>query len=133
MQKRKDQEKTYNGGEWTEARFNSFIKSGLRSASQRWPPKYRVLSRALVGTKINPASGRLAKHYLCSKCGQEFPAKLVEVNHIQSVVPTTGFTTWDELIARLFCEEYGLEVCCKPCHKAITKLENEERKKLKND
>lgn len=124
-------EKPYNGGEWTEARYFSFIKSALRSASQRWPPKYRVLNRACVGTKINPASGRLAKHYVCACCLNEFVAKLVQVNHIQPVIPVTGFDSWDATIRRLFCEEDGLELLCIPCHKKITLQENLERKENK--
>lgn len=124
-------ERKYNNGEWTEARFNSFIKSALRSASQRWPPKYRVLSRACVGTKTNPRTGRLAKHYLCQSCKNEFVAKDVEVNHIIPVIPISGFDDWGKTIERLFCEEDGLEVLCKPCHKSLTKQENEERKRNK--
>jgi 5-methylcytosine-specific restriction endonuclease McrA len=120
--------KTYNNGQWTEARFNSFVKSALRSASQRWPPKYSVLSEACVGQKENPKSGRLAKFYLCNKCKGEFVAKEVEVNHILPVIPTSGFDSWDNVITRLFCERDNLEVLCKPCHKEITKQENKERK-----
>lgn len=119
---------SYNNGTWTVARFNSFVKSALRSASQRWPPKYTVLSKACVGQKVNPASGRLAKFYTCNKCKVDFPAKNVEVNHIVPVVPVSGFDSWDNVISRLFCEEDGLEVVCKPCHKLITKEENQERK-----
>lgn len=120
--------KTRNNNEWTEARFNSFIKSGLRSLSQRWPPKYRTLSKACTGTRINANTGRMAKHYQCSKCSLDFPLKQVEVNHRIPVVPVTGFDSWDKVIERLFCEEDGLEVVCKPCHKDITKEENSSRK-----
>lgn len=126
-----EKEKPYNGGEWTEARYFAFVKGGLRSASQRWPPKYKVLNRAFVGSRINQKSGRLAKHYLCGNCQDSFPAKDVEVNHILPVIPVTGFDNWDGVIKRLFCEETGLEVLCKPCHKIITKQENEERKLYK--
>ena len=120
--------KTYNNGEWTQARFNSFVKSALRSASIRWPPKYQKLSEALVGTKVNQKTGRMAKHYECNLCKGHFPAKDVEVNHILPVVPIEGFTSWDVIIERMFCEKDGLEVVCKPCHKTITKQENDERK-----
>lgn len=120
--------KTYNGGEWTDAKYFAFVKGGLRSASQRWPPKYKVLSKAYVGTRINLRTGRMCKHYACNGCGLAFPTKDVEVNHIIPVILTTGFDSWDGVISRLFCEEEGLEVLCKPCHKAITKQENEERK-----
>lgn len=121
-------EKTRNNNEWTEARFVSFIKSALRSASQRWPPRYRVLHAAFVGKRTNPASGRLASFYKCNTCLQEYVVKDVQVNHIVPVVPTTGFISWDDTINRLFCEADGLEVLCIPCHKKITQQENLERK-----
>lgn len=120
--------KTRNNGEWTEARFNSFVKSALRSASQRWPPKYQVLNEAYVGKHINKSSGRLAKHFKCSVCLNDFPQKEVEVNHIIPVVLLSGFDSWDGIISRLFCEADGLEVVCKPCHRGITSNENKERK-----
>lgn len=125
---KQEKEKPYNDGEWTKARYFSFIKSILRGGSQKWPPKYKVLSRAYIGTRTNPASGRLAKHYRCAACLGEYVAKDVEVNHKLSVIPISGFDSWDGVIERLFCEEDGLEVLCKPCHKIITKQENEERK-----
>ena len=118
----------YNGGRWTQARYNSFIKSALRSASQRWPPRYETLNDACVGQRINPASGRLAKFYTCNGCKQIFPAKDVEVNHKIPVVPTEGFDNWNNVIKRMYCEKEGLEALCKPCHKATTKRESEERK-----
>lgn len=121
-------EKPRCNGEWTEARFNSFVKSALRGASQRWPPKYQTLQDAFVGIKTNPKTGRQAKHFHCRACGLDFPQKEVEVNHIVPVVPVEGFDSWDGVISRMFCEKDGLEVLCKPCHKAVTKQENELRK-----
>lgn len=120
--------KPRNNGEWTEARYRGFIKSALRSASQRWPPRYRALDAAYVGRYTNAATGRLAKHYKCNSCQENFPQKEVEVNHVIPVVPVSGFDSWDGVIQRLFCEQEHLEVLCKPCHKTLTKLENEERK-----
>lgn len=125
-------QKSRNGGEWTESRYTSFVKGGLRSASQRWPPKYKVLNEACIGQQVNPKSGRLAKFFTCNICKESFPAKEVEVNHKIPVVPLTGFDSWDALIERLFCEKEYLEVCCKPCHKRITKQENTERKNERN-
>ena len=121
----------YNGGLWTQARYNSFIKSALRSASQRWPPRYQVLNDACVGQKVNPSSGRLAKFYTCNACKETFTAKDVEVNHKIPVVPVEGFDSWDGVISRMYCEKEYLETVCKPCHKKITKQESEERKSNK--
>lgn len=124
--------KPYNNGEWTQARFNSFVKSALRSASQRWPPKYGCLSEAYVETKVNTKTGRMAKHYKCNRCLGAFPAKDVEVNHIVPVVPVDGFDSWDNVISRLFCEKDGLEVVCKPCHRSVTDEENKSRRAKKD-
>ena len=126
-------DKPYNNGQWTSARYNSFIKSALRSASQRWPPRWDVLNEAKQGKKINRASGRLAEHYKCNRCKDSFPAKEIEVNHIVPVVPVEGFSTWDEVIRRMYCEKDGLETLCKPCHKLITKGENEQRKNISGE
>jgi ribosomal protein S26 len=100
----------------------------LRSASQRWPARYQTLNDAYIGQKINKESGRIAKHFTCSKCKEAFPQKSVEVNHIIPVVPVTGFDDWNGVIERMFCEKEHLEVVCKVCHKIITQQERDERK-----
>lgn len=113
-----------NGGKWTEARFNSFVKSALRAASRRWPPKYETLNEACTGQKINRKTGRLAKHYKCNSCKEEFPAKDVQVDHINPIInPEIGFTSWDDVINSMFCEADNLQVLCTTCHKAKTALE----------
>lgn len=118
----------WNNGLWTQSRFNSFIKSALRSASVKWPARYGVLNASFVEQKINPESGRLAKFYACNKCKGHFTAKNVEVNHIEPVVPVSGMDSWDNVIERMFCEAEGMETLCKPCHRAVTKEENNKRK-----
>lgn len=119
-----------NGGEWTEARFKSFVTSALRAASRRWPPKYKALKEAFVSRKVNAKTGKLAMHYKCAECKQLFVAADVNVDHIKPVVdPKKGFTTWDNFIERMFCEIKNLQVLCKPCHKIKTNQEKIERKK----
>lgn len=118
----------YNNGQWTEGRFNSFVKSALRSASRRWPPKYETLAAAYVGKQVNPKTKREGKHYRCASCGGHFPSSTVQVDHIKPVVdPELGFTSWDDVINSMFCEKDNLQVLCKPCHAEKTKLEKEQR------
>lgn len=127
MAKKEPKEKPYNDGQWTQARFNSFIKSALRKASTRWPPGYGALNDAFVGSAINPESGRMCKHYMCAGCGESFPAKRVAKDHIVPVIdPETGFTTWDEVIKRLFCEKDGYQILCDGCHDNKTQEERGE-------
>jgi hypothetical protein len=122
--------KTRNGGEWTEARFRSFIISALRAASRRYPVKWAVLRNALIGKLVNKETGKLAQHYVCAKCNTHFPAASVVVDHIRPVVDTmTGFVDWNTYIERMFCEADGMQVLCKPCHDEKTARERQERKK----
>jgi hypothetical protein len=122
-----------NGGKWTEARYRSFVTSTLRAGSRKWPPKYETLNAAKTEKKINKATGRLAQHYLCAMCEQEYTQKNVQVDHIKPVVdPKKGFVSWDTYIDRMFCEGKNLQVLCKVCHVEKTKLEKEISKKYAN-
>lgn len=113
--------KTWNSGNWTEGRFNSFVTSTLRSGARRWAPKYETLNAAKTEKKINVKTGRLAQHFECNICKNEFTQKDMEVDHIKPVVdPKKGFTTWDDFIDKLFCEKENLQAICKPCHKIKT-------------
>lgn len=118
-----------NGEKWTESKFNSFIKSALRGASKRWPPKFDALNSAYVGKQINKRTGREAKHYKCNCCWGEFPASEVQVDHIQPVIdPFIGFISWDDVVKRMFCEAEGFQVLCVTCHAAKTAVERHQAK-----
>lgn len=116
---------------WTESKFQSFIKSTLRKGTTRWPPKYEVLNAAKRGKMVNGSTGRLAEHYECARCHGVFPAKEVQVDHIESVIPLTGFISWDDVIKRMFCQADGLQVLCKTCHAIKSKEEGVERRRIK--
>lgn len=122
----------YNGGDWTKSRWMSFVKSALRAASSKYPPKYKCLNAAKVGKKINWKTGRIAEHYKCNSCHKEFPLKEVQVDHVLPVVPVTGFTSWDEVIHNMFCEQEDLQVLCTDCHNIKSLRERQERKNNKN-
>lgn len=117
--------------EWTEGRLRSFITSTIRSGFRRYPPKFEVLKEAFTGKKTNTSSGRIASHYRCAKCQEEFPSKQVQVDHIDPVVdPKVGFISWDEFIKRLFCGSNNLQVLCLQCH--LEKSKQEKEKRIKN-
>ena len=114
----------YNNGTWTVGRFNSFVTSILRSGSRRWGPKYQTLNLAKTEKRINPKSGRLAQHFKCAGCGEEFTSKNVQVDHIKPI----GFDkTWDEFIDGLFCEADNLQCLCIECHKKKTLTEKKKK------
>lgn len=117
-----------NSGQWTEARYRQFVKGGLRQLSRRWPPISKARARARISRGI----------YLCALCHLHVPASVridgerkpnIYVDHIEPVVPLTGWTTWDDIIARMFVEVDGLQVLCGPCHREKTEAERRERKR----
>ena len=123
-------DKKRNCGEWTEARFKSFVTSALRAASRRWPVKYKALKAAFAGRQVNAKTGKLAMHYRCAACNKLYVASDVQVDHIRPVVdPKKGFVSWDVYIDRMFCEMENLQVLCKADHKVKTDQEKLERKK----
>lgn len=125
-------EKTRCSGTWTEARYNSFIKSGIRSLTRKWKPMFDALADAKTEQKINPKTGRLAMHFKCAMCGSDHPVKDMAIDHINPIVPLDHEATWDEIISRALCEKEGFQVLCKdPCHKLKTKTENDARKQFK--
>jgi len=114
---------------WTEGRVKSFITSVIRGGFRKWPSKYDALAAAKVGKMVNKATGRVAEHYKCAACLSLFPAKEVQVDHLDAVVcPEQGFVDWDTYIKRMYVAADGLQVLCKPCH---LKKSNEERKQRK--
>ena len=126
-------ERKYNGGEWTEARFHGFVTSALRAASRRWPQKYECLADAFSGKKTNVHTGREAKHYKCAQCHNEFTTTNIQVDHKQPIInPRVGFEGWDVYIDRLYCEKDNLQILCKPCHAIKTKQERETAKQWKS-
>lgn len=105
-------------GVWTQAKFNSFIKNNLRSATRKWAPIQKCKKRAHVARGL----------YKCDGCGAEVAPtyydedkrkrmKNIFVDHVVPIIdPAVGFTTWDECIERMFCDSENLQLLCKDCH-----------------
>lgn len=124
----------YNDGNWTKAKFQSFIKSALRAATLKWPPKFAVKKQARKERGIYLCAGynrdaHLVPATLPPKPGNKRRIDNAVVDHILPVVPETGFTTWDEVIDRMFCDSTGLQLLCHECHKEKTNNES----KIRND
>ena len=118
--------KTRNGGQWTEARFHSFIKSALRGASRKWGPIHKCLKDARVGR------GK----YLCAECKEIVPVtaiidgkrkKNMVVDHTDPIVPVTGWVSWDSCVERMFVEIDKLQALCGTCHDIKCKEEASAR------
>ena len=103
--------------EWTAGKFRTFITGVLRSGFRKYPSKYETLKEASVGKKLNPKTKRIAEHFKCAECNQDYPAKEVNVDHCNPVIdPKVGFVDWDVYIKRMFCGKENLQVLCTKCH-----------------
>lgn len=125
-------DKPRNNGEWTEARYHSFIKGALRSASIRWPPKYRVRKAAWIKRGVYKCAGykRRAHQAPVSIKKKGKRVNNISVDHIVPIIdPKKGFVSWDDVIDRMFCEAKGLQVLCQACHQKKTKDEKEMAKR----
>jgi hypothetical protein len=129
IKRRLNVERPRNGGQWSEARFVSFVKSALRGA--RWPQKYECIKAAFVSHGENPKTGRKCKLHLCPECKNTFPQNQMHADHIIPVVGPEGFVSWDLFISRLYCEADGFRALCKACHAKCTESERAERAKNK--
>lgn len=115
--------------EWSEAKFFSFIRSALRAAWSRWPPKYQLLAKAK--RKYEGPNKRLKWEFQCNECQHYYPQKEISVDHI---VPAGTLRTFDDIgpfCERLFVGEDKLQVLCTSCHNVKTQEERKLNKETK--
>ncbi len=129
--RRLDVDRPYADGQWTKARFISFVKSALRGA--RWPCKYECIKKAYVKDGVNPKTGKKCKLHLCPQCGEMLPQSSMQADHVIDVVGPEGFVDWNTYIERLFVDSNGFTAICKDCHKRITNHAKEIRKQYKHE
>lgn len=120
-----------NYPEWTKPRFFSFLRSALRSASSRYPPKYECLNKA-TRPYVGPDKRR-KKERQCAKCKGWFPTTQTSADHI---IPAGSLQDWDDLVPfvqRLFCSVDGFQCLCHTCHAEKTALERKQKQQKDNN
>jgi hypothetical protein len=106
--------RTRAGGEWTEAAFWGFIRSGLRQLSRRWPPIHKAADER---KRRNESGNKKFKwQYQCDCCREWYYRKEVQVDHIVPCGTLKSFADLSVFADRLFCESDGLRVLCFKCH-----------------
>jgi len=104
-------------------RFRSFLMSVLRRASRFWKPSESCLAKTRVSRGV----------HICPLCNKTCRRKDMKKDHIDPVIPLSGFINWDDVIKRMFATEDKYQAICHECHSEKTKKENIERKNLKSD
>jgi len=120
-------------GQWTEAKFSSFIRNQLRGATRKWAPTSETKKEA------NRGRGK----YKCAACKQTVGPTIkvgrkrvnnVFVDHINPIVdPAVGFVDWDTFINRMFCEKDNLQLLCGDCHDKKSLKERQIAKERNNN
>jgi 5-methylcytosine-specific restriction endonuclease McrA len=111
--------RTHNAGTMTESAFWSFIRSALRQKSRWWKPISIAKQKAKRAYKGK--NKRQKFEYKCAGCGNYFPDKEVNVDHIIPAGKLNSYGDLPEFVRKLFCEEDNLQVLCKKCHDIKTK------------
>lgn len=104
-------------------RFRSFLKAVLRQASRFWKPSEVCIEKTRIARGIHQ----------CPQCKKIYKRKEMKKDHIEPVIPVSGFTTWDDIIRRMFVGEDGWQALCMYCHDEKTQKENEQRKALRKE
>lgn len=104
-------------------------KGKLMSAARRiWlysPMRKEALNRDKTSDGFHRCQG-------CKRLTEE-----VAIDHEPSVVPLTGWDSWDNVLERLFCTPENLHKLCHQCHskktahEASSRKENRSKKKEK--
>ena len=112
-----DKKKNFNKKTW--------VTSSLRRMSYRYPPRNEALKNGRVDRGL----------YKCAMCEGIFHQKEVKIDHVEPVVPFTGFPMhpltqgpdWTIFMDRLFCDVEGFQLLCDPCHDQKTIIEDTMR------
>lgn len=104
-------------------RFRSYIMSVLRRASRFWTPSNVCIEKTKLAKGVHQ----------CPLCKKIFKRKEMKKDHIDPVISTKGFTSWDDVIERMFVDETGWQAICIECHNEKTKKENEQRKAIRKE
>ena len=113
----------YAGGRWSEARFKSFLRSNLRKAWVKWPPRSDCLEHARRESQSD--NKRLKWEYECAICHTWHKGSEVQVDHIHECGNINSLLAF---VATLFSEEDNLRVVCKGCHQVKTSVTRKESK-----
>lgn len=113
--------------EWSIARYKTFVRSALRKAWSKWPPKFVALRRAQRPSQSD--NKKLKWEYQCAHCKEWHRGDFVSVDHI---VPwgDPWSMTFEAAIRALLVGADELQVLCNTCHDIKTAFEKQPTEPL---
>lgn len=110
----------------------NLIKGAIRRVFSRSELRKQALELSRIDY-TNPDRPRVTKWSRCTICKEPTPTYQIEIDHVVPLVPLDKKLeemSWDEVVDRAWCDILNLKPVCKPCHKAKSKLENAERRRI---
>lgn len=117
------------------AKERNLIKGAIRRVFSRSELRRSIITASQI-SHFDPERPRVKKWGRCTVCKQPTALYQLEVDHLDPIIPvnkTLEDLTWDEVVARVFCDPNNLDTKCKPCHYKKSKLENQERAKARKE
>lgn len=117
------------------AKERGLIKGAIRRVFSRSELRLAVISEAIIDHK-DPNRPRVTKWCKCAVCRTPTPKYLTQVDHLVPLVPLESSLeemSWDEVVARTWCDKSNLQAICLTCHKIKSVLESKERRKFKKE
>lgn len=114
----------------------NLLKGAIRRTFSRSELRRKALDSATVKDYQDPSRKRVTRWGRCAECSKLEPLYLMEIDHKEPVVPLGSRLedmSWDQVIDNVWCDESKLQALCKPCHKAKTKAEGVERRRIKKE
>jgi 5-methylcytosine-specific restriction endonuclease McrA len=106
---------------WSSARYRTFVRSAMRRAWLKWPPRFEALK--LARRPSQTANKKQKWEFQCAICKQWHMGKSVAVDHI-----TPWGRIWElslaEAWSRLLVGVSQLQVLCDGCHDHKTQSES---------
>lgn len=106
------------------ARYRTFVRSAMRKAWMKWPPRYEALKAAR--RDYHGPNPRQKFEFQCARCKHWFMQKFISVDHIVPWGSIVGLSL-DEAWSRLLVPVSGLQCLCDDCHDTKTAAEKNGR------
>jgi 5-methylcytosine-specific restriction endonuclease McrA len=123
--------RTRNNNTMTDSEFFGRIRGLLRKSSMWWKP---IIIAKQKAKRAYSGDNKMQKwEYQCNHCKLWFKDKDTVVDHIIPAGTLTKYEDLPDFCEKLFVEEGGYQVLCKPCHQLKTNSERKPRKSKKNE
>lgn len=106
---------------WSLPKYQNFIRSAMRQAWRKWPPRYDALK--LARRKYIGSNKKQKWEFQCAVCQHWFMGKNVCVDHIEPWGSLVGLSH-EEAWSRLLVSVTALQVLCRECHTRKTHTES---------